>query len=322
MSLVIANGQKVLATHTITFNVQIQQVKVSITALVMKQEFGTVGIILGNNDLVKQRAIIDFAAHKIVFRKENYQNCMKLQSDVTLKPDCTKKVYLYGKVQKALKNCDLILKASGIGKRHMLSRQCVNMRGNTCLVLLINDTHRGIKLTKGTILANIDMATSFAVSDPIVKIDMQPQSTVMYVQECDDETFNDYFTEEVNRDRFNEGYFPEKEYHKSSSKKERYTKSEKSLIRKENLQKHPFLEEDDPKLYQTAEQIMEDEIDLDTDCILKKKGKKHFRQLIDQYQNAFSLFGEVGDTNHTVKLDLKDESAKYLRPYHASPMTR
>ena len=182
MTLMIANGDVVKATHAITFAVYVQGIKVMVTALIMGQEFGAIGLVLGNNDLNAHKAVLDFAEHKITFRRRNIQNCMKLKFDEILHPNQTKRAYLYGKVQKPLKGADVILKATGIGKKHMLAMQCVRMRGNSCIVLLINDTNKKLKFHKGTIMANLDMMSSFAVRDPVIKIDMQPEHTIMYVQ--------------------------------------------------------------------------------------------------------------------------------------------
>ena len=182
ITLMIANGGAITATQTITFPITVQGVKITVTALIMEQEFGAIGIVLGNNDLNAHKAILDFAEHKITFRKRNSQNCMKLKYDEILHPNQTKRVYLYGKVQKPLKGADVILKATGIGKKHMLARQCVKLKGNSCLVLIINDTNKKVKLYKGAIMANLDMISSFSIRDPVIKIDKQHEYTVMYVQ--------------------------------------------------------------------------------------------------------------------------------------------
>ncbi len=59
---------------------------------------------------------------------------------------------------------------------------------------------------------------------------------------------------------------------------------------KDNFKKYPFLDEDDPRLKMTESEILGNDIDLDTNCILDMDEKADFRESLLQQWKAFSLY--------------------------------
>ena len=83
---------------------------------------------------------------------------------------------------------------------------------------------------------------------------------------------------------------------------------------------YPFLEKDDPKLYKYDEEILFEELPLNSEnSTLPPDLKELLRKLILNNKEAFSLHGETGNADYTVKLRIKpDARPKYVRPYVAS----
>lgn len=93
--------------------------------------------------------------------------------------------------------------------------------------------------------------------------------------------------------------------------------SRSRLIRK-NLRKYAFLDKDHPKVGLSEQEILDMEVDLETDCVLTSSQKGKLKSLLSRHKKSFSLYGEVGNSNHVVKLHLVDESPFFIRPYTVS----
>ena len=89
----------------------------------------------------------------------------------------------------------------------------------------------------------------------------------------------------------------------------------RSEFRQQKLAKYPFLESDDCRLNLPNTEILDRDIDLDTDCILDDRNKIKFKEVLHQLEEAFSLHGEVGDCRHEVEFDMTDTQPFYIRPY-------
>jgi len=93
---------------------------------------------------------------------------------------------------------------------------------------------------------------------------------------------------------------------------------DRSRLIQKNLKKFPFLDASDVKTGMTESEILEDEVDLDTDCSLTTPERNRLKYLLIKHKKAFSFYGEVGDTKHVVRLHLVDETPFFIRPYTVS----
>ena len=89
-------------------------------------------------------------------------------------------------------------------------------------------------------------------------------------------------------------------------------------LRKHNTSNYPFLEPDDPKLEKNPFEILREEIDLDQNSMLPKERKQHLMNILEKHHKSFSLYGEIGKTNHVIDLDMTNKESKYIRPYNIS----
>ena len=81
---------------------------------------------------------------------------------------------------------------------------------------------------------------------------------------------------------------------------------------------YPWLAEDDPRRYQSDEEILYEKIDL-SDCALSRKEKARLMKLLIKYREAFSLRDEIGECPN-LEADIKviDESPFFVRLFSIS----
>ena len=101
-------------------------------------------------------------------------------------------------------------------------------------------------------------------------------------------------------------------------------KSKRKVHKKDKIwpdKKHdpyPWLADDDPRRYQSDEEILYEKIDL-SDSALSRKEKARLMKLLIKYREAFSLRDEIGECPN-LEADIKviDESSFFVRPFPIS----
>ena len=93
---------------------------------------------------------------------------------------------------------------------------------------------------------------------------------------------------------------------------------EKQTDSYEKSDPYPWLADDDPRRYQSDEEIMYDRIDL-SNSALSRKEKARLMKLLIRYRDAFSLRDEIGKCPN-LEADIKviDESPFFVRPFPIS----
>ena len=81
---------------------------------------------------------------------------------------------------------------------------------------------------------------------------------------------------------------------------------------------YPWLADDDPRRYQTDEEILYEKIDL-SNSALSRKEKTRLMKMLIKYRNAFSLRDEIGECPN-LEADIKviDDSPFFVRPFPIS----
>ena len=137
ITICIADSTKIPVDKRIVFEVQLGQVAIRINALILPNDIGSVEVIIGTEDLTASKASLDFSTNRITF-KQGYATCMKLEATCIIPPHGIKTVLLYGKVRKPFKNKDVVLKATGFGRRILPQRSLVTMKRGRCYTILMN----------------------------------------------------------------------------------------------------------------------------------------------------------------------------------------
>ena len=113
------------------------------------------------------------------------------------------------------------------------------------------------------------------------------------------------------------GYLPlpTRKERKDAKRKER-VKNKSSSSQKEDP--YPWLDKDDPRRTLTDMEILRKYVDL-SESTLSQKGRDRFYRVLMRYKDAFSLRDEIGTCpNMEVKLELKDKSPFFIRPFPIS----
>ena len=93
---------------------------------------------------------------------------------------------------------------------------------------------------------------------------------------------------------------------------------EKNVERYKKYDPYPWLTKDDPRRFQSDEEILHEKIDL-SDSALSRKEKSRLMKMLIKYRDAFSLRDEIGECPN-LKADIKviDESPFFVRPFPIS----
>ena len=93
---------------------------------------------------------------------------------------------------------------------------------------------------------------------------------------------------------------------------------EKQTDRYQKPDPYPWLADDDPRRYQSDEEIMYEKIDLSNSALSRKEKAKLMKMLI-KYRDAFSLRDEIGEClNLEADIKVIDESPFFVRPFPIS----
>ena len=95
----------------------------------------------------------------------------------------------------------------------------------------------------------------------------------------------------------------------------RMLKDEKQIGPNQKPDPYPWLADDDPRRYQSDEEIMYEKIDL-TNSALNRKERAKLMKMLLKYRDAFSLRDEIGECPN-LEADIKviDESPFFVRPF-------
>ena len=93
---------------------------------------------------------------------------------------------------------------------------------------------------------------------------------------------------------------------------------EENVERYKRYEPYPWLTKDDPRRFQSDEEILYEKIDL-SDSALSRKEKSRLMKMLIKYRDAFSLRDEIGECPN-LKADIKviDESPFFARPFPIS----
>ena len=104
----------------------------------------------------------------------------------------------------------------------------------------------------------------------------------------------------------------------SSEKGKGFQNNVEQIDPQQKLDPYPWLVDDDPRRYQSDEEIMHEKIDLSNSALSRKEKAKLMKMLI-KYRDAFSLRDEIGECPN-LEADIKviDESSFFVRPFPIS----
>jgi hypothetical protein len=332
--LFIADGSKIVAKERINFELKMGLIVITVKALIVPQDIGTIDVIVGTDDLKDKEATLDFTTNRITFRK-GYTTVMKTTRETIIPPYSTRTVHLAGKVKSPFKNKNIVIKAEGFGRQVLPNRSFVTLKRGGCEVILFNQTQRPIRVRSGIMLATLDLPTSYSLMVPLLELhpDKDGYSEGVYpLLRCQTSDYKpprpaykpQGYYHQTNKTRHTRIRQPQgkQKFRGIPGSKEFYSSMTKRDLRQYNLNKHPFLELDDPKLEKNPYQILKEELDLKTDSVLSDQDRPRLMYKMQKHLPVWSCYGEIGKTDHVIKLEIDNKEPKYIRSYPCSMADR
>ena len=280
----IANGEEIAPNRRLVYQVKLGTEWLTIHALIVPS-LGAVPALLGCEDLKPAQAVIDMHRQTLTIGKHRSFKCA-LARDVNIAKGQDRTVLVKCQVPSVWKQAEVVCVAAKGVKALLPSRALVSLQNGVCELPLHNDSDHRVTLKKGTVLAYIDVQQSLATSTPVCAVSVESDKTTLMT-----------YTADVSQ--------------------EKDTPCE--TVREEKLRLYPFLDEDDPRLDRTDEEILREQVNLDSsECILDNREKDQLRQILLNNKSVFSLHGEIGNCPYEVDFRLTNYESFYIRPYSTS----
>ncbi len=154
----IANGAVIVTDKMINFKVSVNGHEIGISAYLVPT-MGLIPCLLGNNDLERLKAVLDFEKHTLRFRKPR-NTVMRATRNITLKPGQTRYLTLSGRMPVALKSGEAVLNSSQFGSKFMPKRLIITITKGTCTVPLKNLSNKQVNIKTNVALAYLDFPLS------------------------------------------------------------------------------------------------------------------------------------------------------------------
>ena len=276
----LGNGQFMIASSAIKFEMHMQGHKFQISALIVDNLVG-VDLILGTNTLKELDGTLHFRDHS--FRIKPKTISFAPTNKLVVNPGQTKYVNLQSKTPSCVKNADVLLSANKHLSKCCPSTMIVSLHKGRAQIVVTNTGDKPVHFTKGRPIAFLNLAQLVTVTQSL------PVDEIMMTTQSD------------------------------SSQNTQGERKHKTLSTNlKNLRKYPHLDPHDPLANMTEEQIIKEQIDL-TNCVLTNNEKQDLYETLKENRHAFSLYGELSSCpDFEVTIELMNDDPFFIRPYFAT----
>ena len=284
MKFMVGNGNFIVSTKTLTFNMAINGNIFQLTAYIVPT-LGGISVIVGTKSLKELEAELHFKHNVLKFRKREV--IAKLSRNAIIKPGDTRILSMRGKLPDVLKSSEVYFQASKFLSQFVPSLMLVKMTKGVTRIAVHNSTTKTVKIRCDKPIGTFLLKNFGSV----------PTDQVLQFKECNG---------------------PDSEVYAVSAVQNGTDKLDRKSIYLDKINRFPFLDKDDARLTMTDEEVLRKDIDLTQHCMSESTFKK-FWNLLDERKAAFSIHGEVGECpDLSVKIKLNDESPFFIRPYPVS----
>jgi hypothetical protein len=297
----VGNGSYITSEFAIDIPLIIQGHRVLVTAMVVPN-LGGLSIILGDKSLGELDSTLYFKAHTLRFKANSV--IIRPTANFVVGPRQSRIIKVTGKLPHVLKNASGLLKSTRLLSEYCPTLMLVNFSDYIAEIQVTNHTNKEVTLWKDQPIATLCLKSLLNWYEPVMKITRSPSETTLYHE-------SPSMAPTSNGTSRNKCYAL-----KTPNSDIKFTSREDLLRKKKEL--YPFLEDTDPRLKMTNEEIIQRDIKFE-ECILDPDGQKKVRDMLIAYQDALSLHSEVGQTDLTVDFDLIDTTPFFIRPFTVSP---
>ena len=301
-----ASGTSLSPTHSLTFDVNFEGFQITISAYIVSS-FSMIHLILGHKSLSSLQAKFDFQRNQVTLTRARFPlfsvyKCAIGPSERSLiSVRCT--------LPKLFADSDLICYISIPFADLHESLVMLHFDSGFSTIKLTNIQPISVTIDTNKPLGFVDLEMSALSFQSVHHIHQTSTETIF----CTENNSTGFAAHVVGSNHHNTPF-----QHDTSEfvfdEQSRMTTQQLIDLR---LRLYPWLDRDDPRLTKTDRQLIEQSIDLTTNCILSENEKSTVLSMLYENRKAWSLFDEIGScsafmVNFQVTPDLKPF---YIRPY-------
>ncbi len=131
---------------------------------------GLIPSLLGNNDLEKLRAVLDFRNHTLRFYKPR-SSALRATRYIILQPGQSKHMSRTGRMPVALKSGDAVLNSTQLSRKLAPGAMLVTVSKGSYIIPVKNLSKKMVTIHKNAVLGHIDFSSSFGSFTVVTEFD-------------------------------------------------------------------------------------------------------------------------------------------------------
>ena len=321
---ITGNNQAVFSDRTIAFDFTVQGQKLSTIAHILPT-CGSFGMIYGLSSMQSAKAKIDISNN--LLKLNTKQIPLRPKQYITLKPGESKIIQLSGAIPKSLDQLSMIMSFSAYAKSTKPPESMISIQGKSVIICLTNTSKRKqiIKPNKVVGFLQVNSLLENTEEDSCKHIDLPLASNGKQKQD----TLNTSTVSYTDNKRHDYGGAWKADISQLEEARHlikgapikpvnRHITARMSKLKQKRLEELSILEEDNPDLYLSDEEILRRDIPMN-DSLLSNRNKEKLMAIILNNAKAFSLFGEVGKCDSSeVSITLQNDEPFFVRPFRYS----
>lgn len=298
----LGNGQCISADAQVEFVVTIQGHKFQVNALIAPDLIG-IDVILGSQTLKELQGALDFSTNCFSIRsKKTYARPVHR---LTLRPGQTKYVNLRVRTPPFARNAEVVAYPTNFVSSMCPSAMLVKVRNGRTRILLNNNTSKPFTVTNYQTLAYVNWADIVTVTQELPSESM-------------DQVMSHGYHDNSRCAQLHNQIPVSGETQMGSQLNHSQSEIDRDALRRYNLERYPHLDSNDPTVEMTSEELVRRDIDLDN-SILNDSEKRKVLDMIVDYRDAFSLYGELSSCpDFEADITLTNDEPFFIRPYRLS----
>ena len=326
---ITGSGNEMFSNTTITFRFKVQDHTLETTAYILPT-CGSFSFIYGLSSLKEAEAILDLKKNMV--QLTNRRIPMRPKNHIKLSPGESQVISLRGKIPNNLNNISLFMGFTKSAGKYLPEECLVTINKNTTEVCVKNTTAKKVYIRPTWILGHIkvnsilDSGETLEGYAGVIPAESETKLPMMSITK-EEKKKDRYKSNNMSKGgawsvdihdlptKYNEYFNPTPKY---PSEPNSGISDTKRKLRESRIKELALLDEDNPDLFLSDEEMLRRDIELDS-SLLSEEYKEKVMDMILENREAFSLFGEVGKCkNSNVSIALKNEEAFFIRPFRYS----
>lgn len=329
ISFITGNKMSMWSNKVLTFDIFVDGHTIEMSAYILPV-CGAFKMVIGYSTLQELRACLDM--DKCLMKISNSRFRIRPSKCVKLLPGEAQLVRLKGDFPKGLCSTCMVMTPVRRLADKLPESSLIQFQDKCCRVLIKNTSSKCLKLHPKSIVGRVYAKSMLDMGIPLVsdvkfcscgnnssdcipddgckRVSLCPMTTTKHPRSREGGAWSARVTDLYSR--------PSEEHIPSVDLNVDEISESRQRLRLHRLEKYPMVEEHNPDLYHTNEELLTRDISLD-ESLLDDDHKKQIRSIILDHSEAFSMFGETGDCKDTkVSISLQEEGGFFIRPFRYS----